>query len=70
MVLTETLPTPVRRPVEQFVEDLVEAGEPVFRAVAEAAQQARETAIDLAYATVGALDLAQEQILKAARLAR
>ena len=66
MVLTETLPTPVRRPVEQ----LVEAGTPVFRAVAEVAQQAGETAIDLAYATVGALDLAQEQILKAARLAR
>ncbi|HZS16015.1 MAG TPA: hypothetical protein VFC09_15585 [Candidatus Dormibacteraeota bacterium] len=66
MALTDTLPTPVRRPVEQ----LVEAGTPVVELVVEAAQRAGETAVELAYATVGALDLAQEQVLKAARLAR
>jgi hypothetical protein len=66
MALTDTLPAPVRRPVEQ----LVETGAPVVTMVVEAAQLAGETALTLAYATVGALDLAQEQILKAARLSR
>jgi len=66
MALTDTLPAPVRRPVEQFVESAT----PVVNLVVEAAELAGETALTLAYATVGAIDLAQEQILKAARLAR
>ncbi|HXA27784.1 MAG TPA: hypothetical protein VN193_03465 [Candidatus Angelobacter sp.] len=66
MALTDTLPMPVRRPVEQ----LVETATPVVHLVVEAAELAGETALTLAYATVGALDLAQEQILKAARLSR
>jgi hypothetical protein len=66
MALTDTLPPAVRRPVEQ----LSEAADPVLAALREAAQRAGETARTLAYAYVGALDLAQEQLLKAARLAR
>lgn len=66
MALTDTLPTSVRRPVEQ----LVDAGTPVVTRIVETAQIAGETALELAYATIGALDLAQEQVLKAARLAR
>jgi hypothetical protein len=66
MALTDTLPAPVRRPVEQ----LVETGSPVVSLVVEAAQRAGDTAVTLAYATVGALDLAQEQILRAAKLSR
>lgn len=66
MALTDTLPAPVRRPVEQ----LVDAGTPVVSLLVETAQLAGETAVTLAYATIGALDLAQEQVLKAARLSR
>lgn len=66
MALTDTLPAPVRRPVEQ----LVETGTPVVNLLVETAQLAGETALTLAYATIGALDLAQEQVLKATRLAR
>jgi hypothetical protein len=66
MAFTDTLPTPVRRPVEQ----LVDAGTPVVNAVVEAAQVAGETALTLAYAAVGAVDLAQEQIVKAVRNGR
>jgi hypothetical protein len=66
MAFTDTLPTPVRRPVEQ----LVETGTPVVNRVVEAAQLAGDTAVTLAYATVGALDLAQEQIVKAVRNGR
>jgi hypothetical protein len=66
MAFTDTLPTPVRRPVEQ----LVETGTPVVNMVVEYAQLAGETALTLAYATVGALDLAQEQVVKAVRNGR
>ncbi len=66
MPLTDTLPAPVRRPVEQ----LVDAGAPVVSLLVETAQLAGETAVTLAYATIGALDLAQEQVLKAARIGR
>jgi hypothetical protein len=66
MPFAETLPPAVRRPVDQ----LVEAATPVVDAVREAAEQARDTAVTLAYAYVGALDLAQEQLLRAAGLAR
>lgn len=66
MALTDTLPTPVRRPVAQ----LVDAGTPVVNLLVETAQLAGETALTVAYVTIGALDLAQEQVLKAARLAR
>lgn len=66
MAFTDTLPPAVRRQVEQ----LSEAGAPVIAAVREAAERAGETARTLAYAYVGALDLAQERLLKAARLAR
>jgi hypothetical protein len=66
MPFSDTLPPALRRPLDQ----LVEAATPVVEAVREAAEQARETAVTLAYAYVGALDLAQEQLLRAARLAR
>jgi len=66
MALTDNLPPAVRRAAEQ----LSEAGAPVVTAVREAAQRAGETARTLAYAYVGALDLAQERLAKAARLAR
>ena len=66
MPLTENLPPAVRTQVEQ----LAEAGAPVLTAIREAAGRAGETARTLAYAYVGALDLAQEQLLRAARLAR
>jgi ABC-type sugar transport system substrate-binding protein len=66
MPLTDTLPTAVRRPVEQ----LNEAGAPVVTAVREAVVRAGETARTLAYAYVGALDLAQEQLLRAAGFSR
>jgi hypothetical protein len=64
MPFSESLPPAVRRPVEQ----LVEAGTPVLDAVREAGERAGETARTLAYACVGALDLAQEQLVR--RLAR
>ena len=66
MPVFDTLPPNVRRTVEQ----LGEAGEPVVAALRDAAARAGETARTLAYAYVGALDLAQEQILRATRLAR
>ncbi len=66
MPFTDNLPPAVRRPVEQ----LTEAGTPVVAAVREAALRAGETARTLAYAYIGALDLAQEQLLRAARLSR
>lgn len=66
MPLTDNLPPAVRQQLEQ----LTEAGTPVVAAVREAAARAGETARTLAYAYVGALDLAQEQLLRAARLAR
>jgi hypothetical protein len=66
MPLTDNLPPAVRRPVEQ----LSEAGTPVVTAVREAAARAAETARTLAYAYVGALDLAQERLLKVTGLAR
>jgi hypothetical protein len=66
MALTDTLPAPVRRPVEQ----IVETGAPVVNLAVEVGRLAGETALTLTYATIGALDLAQEQILKAARIGR
>jgi len=66
MPLTDNLPPAVRRQVEQFTE----AGTPVLSTLRDAALRAGETARTLAYAYVGALDLAQEQLLRAARLAR
>jgi hypothetical protein len=66
MPVIDTLPPVVRQQLEQ----LSEAGEPVVAALREAAERAGETARTLAYAYVGVLDLAQEQLLRAARLAR
>jgi ABC-type sugar transport system substrate-binding protein len=66
MPFTETLPPAVRRPVEQ----IVDAGTPVVSLVVDAAQRAGETALTLAYATVGAFDLAQERVLKATGISR
>lgn len=66
MLLIDNLLPAVRRQVEQ----LSEAGTSVVTAIREAAQRAGETARTLAYAYVGAFDLAQEQLLRAARLAR
>ncbi|HEV7678585.1 MAG TPA: hypothetical protein VGQ42_08455 [Candidatus Dormibacteraeota bacterium] len=66
MRFAETLPPALRRPVDQ----LVEAATPVVDAVRDAAGQARDTAVTLAYAYVGALDLAQERLLQVARLPR
>lgn len=66
MPLFDNLPPSVRSQVEQ----LTEAGTPVVAAVRDAALRAGETARTLAYAYVGALDLAQEQLLRATRLAR
>jgi hypothetical protein len=66
MPLIDSLPSAVRRQTEQ----LAESGEPVLSAIREAALRAGETARTLAYAYVGALDLAQEQLLRAARFSR
>jgi hypothetical protein len=66
MALIDSLPPALRRPVEQ----LSEAGAPVTDRLRDAAVRAGETARTLAYAYVGALDLAQERILRAAGLAR
>ena len=67
MPLTDNLPPAVR----PYVEQLTEAGTPVLGAIREAAARAGETALTLAYAYVGALDLAQEQLLRgAARFSR
>jgi hypothetical protein len=66
MPLTDSLPQPVRRPVEQ----LGELGSPVVAAVLEAAVRAADTARTVAYAYVGVLDLAQERLLRATGLAR
>jgi len=62
MPLTDSLPPAVRRSVDQLT--------PVATALREAAVRAGETARTLAFAYVGALDLAQEQLLRAARLSR
>jgi hypothetical protein len=62
MPVTDTLPPAIRRPVEQLA--------PVATVLREAAGRAGETARTLAYAYVGALDLAQEQLLRAAHLSR
>jgi hypothetical protein len=62
MPLTDSLPPAVRRSVDQLT--------PVATALREAAARAGETARTLAFAYVGALDLAQEQLLRAARLSR
>jgi hypothetical protein len=66
MPFAETLPPALRRPVDQ----LVEAATPVVAAVREAAEDARDTAVTLAYAYVGVLDLAQERLLQVTGLAR
>jgi hypothetical protein len=66
MPLIDNLPPAVRQQIEQ----LAEAGDPVLTAIREAAARAGETARTLAYAYVGALDLAQEQLLRAARTSR
>jgi|GraSoi2013_100cm_1033763.scaffolds.fasta_scaffold421123_1 hypothetical protein len=67
MPFTDSLPPAVRGPVEQ----LVEAGTPVLDAVRDGATRAGDTARTLAYAYVGALDLAQEQLVRAtARFSR
>lgn len=66
MPVFDTLPPNIRRTVEQ----LNEAGEPVVAALRDAAARAGETARTLAYAYVGALDLAGEQIVRAARFSR
>lgn len=66
MPFSENLPPAVRRSVEQ----LSEASTPVVNALRDAATRAGETARTLAYAYVGVLDLAQEQLLRAARFSR
>ena len=66
MPFVETLPPALRRPVDQ----LVEAATPVVAAVREAAEDARDTAVTLAYAYVGVLDLAQERLLQVTGRAR
>ena len=66
MPLIDNLPPSVRTQLEQ----LNEAGTPVLEALRDAAVRAGETARTLAYAYVGALDLAQEQLLRAVRAAR
>lgn len=66
MPVIDTLPPAVRQQFEQ----LSEASEPVIAALREAAERASDTARTLAYAYVGVLDLAQEQLLRAARLSR
>ena len=66
MPFSDNLPPAVRHQLEQ----LADARDPLLTAAREAATRAGETARTLAYAYVGALDLAQEQLLRAARMSR
>jgi hypothetical protein len=66
MPFSDNLPPAVRRQIEQ----LADSREPLLTAIRDAAARAGETARTLAYASIGALDLAQEQLLRAARLSR
>jgi len=66
MPFIDNLPPTVRRSVEQ----LADPEGPVATAIRDAAERAGETVRTLAYAYVGVLDLAQEQLLRAARFSR